>query len=91
MAKRQHQDHNGFDSRVKAVKKEIDCKDVSEICAESWPGKGREAAAKGAWKDWKTSKSHWRTANGKASEYGVGMALGDNGIWYSTIIATWCG
>ena len=91
MARRKYQDHKGFDSRFKVIKKEIDGKDVSEICAESWEGQSQHEAAAGAWKDWKKSRSHWRTANGKASEYGVGMALGKNGIWYSTIIATWCG
>jgi uncharacterized protein YkwD len=91
MARRGHQDHNGFSDRAKEVKAEIDCKDVSEICAESWEGQNQTESASGAWKDWKKSRSHWRTANGKASEYGVGMALGKNGIWYSTIIATWCG
>jgi uncharacterized protein YkwD len=96
MAKREHQDHNGFfnkdgTGRYADVKKVIDCKEVSEICAESWEGQDQEAASKDAWKSWKKSKSHWKTANGKASEYGVGMAKGANGIWYSTIIATWCG
>jgi uncharacterized protein YkwD len=91
MAARQNQDHKGFSERAEEVKKQIDCKEVSEICAESWPGQSMQAAAKGSWKDWRKSRSHWKTANGKASEYGVGMALGKNGIWYSTIIATWCG
>jgi hypothetical protein len=75
MARRQHQDHNGFE--------------VSEICAESWPGQSKEEAAAGCWMDWAQSPSHWRTANGKPILYGVAMSQGSNGIWYVCIIATW--
>lgn len=99
MARRGEQDHDGFEFRYKEIQKVIDCKEVSEICNESWPDQNQQEAAKQAWKDWEKSKSHWRTANGFLRNgrlvipkfYGVGMTLGKNGIWYSTIIATWCG
>ncbi|MHC4300927.1 MAG: spore germination YkwD domain-containing protein [Planctomycetota bacterium] len=85
MARRQHQDHNGFESRARRIM----ANEVSEICAESWPGQSKEEAAAGCWMDWAQSPSHWRTANGKPILYGVAMSQGSNGIWYVCIIATW--
>lgn len=87
MARRQQQDHNGWEHRYRKITWAYN--EVSEICAESWPGQSQSEAAAGCWKDWATSPSHWRTANGKPLLYGVAMSQGRNGIWYVCIIATW--
>lgn len=96
MATRQHQDHNGWERRYHNIHDEFrrgplpkDLGKVSEICAESWPGDTMATAAAGCWKDWKTSPGHWRTASGKPTRFGVGMARGKNGIYYICIIAVW--
>ena len=96
MATRQHQDHNGWERRFHNIHDEFrrspipkTLDNVSEICAESWPGDDAKTAAAGCWKDWKTSPGHWKTASGKPTRFGVAMARGKNGIYYICIIAVW--
>lgn len=55
--------HNGFHNRVlRAVKGKGS--EISEIVARSWSGRTLHEGAAEAWRDWKTSRNHWRTANG---------------------------
>lgn len=92
MARRCRQDHNGWEGgRFYSSMRASGCPEVSEICAESWPGQTLWEASLDAWKCWQQSPSHWRTANGRPTLYGAGIARGRNGVWYSCIVAAWGG
>ncbi len=90
MARRQHQDHQGFAGRAKAAKKATGCNEITEICAESWKWQKDDSPEK-LWVEfvrcWKQSRSHWSVANRKHKYFGAAMAQGKNGVWYGVIIA----
>ncbi len=64
-------------------------REVSEIVARSWPDRTVREGAAEAWRDWKTSRSHWRTANGKPKAYGAALRRDKRGRWVAVIIASW--
>ena len=62
---------------------------VAEIAAESWSDQTHAdgpTLGLDAFKSWNASPGHWRVASTKHRFYGAGMALGADGIWYSTIL-----
>jgi len=63
--------------------------EISEIVARSWPDRTLREGAAEAWKDWKTSRSHWRTANGRPKAYGAALRQDKRGRWVAVIIASW--
>lgn len=89
MARRQHQDHAGFASRAAVVRKATGCREVAEICAESWEWQ-RDDPPEKLWaefvKCWKQSSGHWSVASVKHKWIGMAMARGRNGVFYGVVI-----
>lgn len=80
--------HNGFYNRAFRALKDKGGK-ISEIVSRSWAGQTVCEGGHDAWKSWRTSRAHWRTANGKPKAYGVAMIRDRKGRWVAVIIASW--
>jgi len=89
MARRSHQDHNGWEQRFVRVNATINPREAWEICAESWPGQSLWESSLDAWGCWRQSPGHWSRANSKTYLYGAGIARSSRGIHYTCIIGTW--
>lgn len=80
--------HSGFHKRaIRATQGQSG--EISEIVSRSWPGQSARAGGHDAWKSWKASRAHWRTANGKPKSYGASMIRDHKGRWVAVIIASW--
>jgi hypothetical protein len=78
------QGHQNFSSRAALTMQKFPGAQVSEICAESWPGQSAAEAAGDAYTCWKQSPGHWKECNRKHSVYGYAMAYCEsNKTWYS--------
>jgi len=86
-AKRQHQDHRGFQKRSAILQKKApDTNEWAEVVAESFPGQSMNDAAKEMYKSWESSRRHWRDVNGPCDYYGYSMRRDANGVWYACAI-----
>ena len=88
MAKRELQDHSGFQQRFDKIHRNLGLV-AAEICAESWDWQRNdtpEQLATDAFLSWSQSPGHWSVASKKHRYAGYGMAKGKNGIWYATIL-----
>jgi hypothetical protein len=65
------QGHQNFSSRAALTMQKFPGAQVSEICAESWPGQSAAEAAGDAYTCWKQSPGHWKECNRKHSVYGT--------------------
>lgn len=80
--------HRGFHNRaIRAMQGRGG--EISEIVSRSWAGQSISDGGHDAWKSWKTSRDHWRTANGKPKLYGASMIRDRRGRWVAVIIASW--
>ncbi len=89
MAREQRQGHQDWDRRFQELRQAGFAHPV-EICAESWPWQAEESEEdlwKDAFRSWRHSAGHWRTAGQVQRAYGAGLAQGRNRIWYFCIIA----
>ena len=83
------QGHQGFSDRVAALQLQVGPYQYAEICAESWPEQKDatpEELGVEFFKCWKTSSGHWRVASKPHKYFGVGVAKGRNGVYYSCIL-----
>ncbi len=89
MARDQRQSHDNFDRRYRAARKATGCREIAEICAESWP-RQRNDPPKKLWAEfvrcWKQSPGHWAVASKKHKYVGWCAALGKNGVFYCCVI-----
>lgn len=80
--------HCGFSNRAARARRGR-AGEISEIVSPSWRGQSVREGGHDAWKSWKTSRAHWRTANGKPKLYGASMIRDRKGRWVAVIIASW--
>jgi hypothetical protein len=86
MAAREKQDHSRFNERYDLIKSRLNLS-ATEICAESWVWETKpEEIALSMFKSWEYSPGHWRVASKIHKFYGEGLARGQNGIWYATVL-----
>lgn len=81
--------HQNWGQRFRVLRQRVPGHRFAEICAESWPWEKNDSmklVGKSMFESWRQSPGHWRVASRKHDIYGAGMALGENGIWYSCII-----
>jgi uncharacterized protein YkwD len=83
--------HQGFMARgfFEQALQTVGCSSLAEIAAESWPEQTDADGLKlgmDAFKSWRHSPGHWRTACKEHKFYGAGFACSKSGIWYSTIL-----
>jgi len=80
--------HHGFHNRaIRAMRDQAG--EISEIVSRSWAGQSISDGGHDAWKSWKASRAHWRTANGKPKAYDAALRLDRRGRWVAVIIASW--
>lgn len=80
--------HDGFLNRAKHAM-QGQAGEISEIVSRSWPSQSVHDGGHDAWKSWRASQAHWRTANGKPKSYGASMIRDHKGRWVAVIIASW--
>ena len=88
-ANTQSQGHQGWNARQAELRRILGNLTFAEICAESWDWQKHETMfnlGTEMFRCWRKSPGHWRVASQKHRFFGSGMALGNNGIWYSCII-----
>ena len=85
-----YQGHQGFEKRAAKLLAVFPGRQVAEICAESWPEQEQCSEAE-LWAEavrcWKQSPDHWSVASKRHWRIGAGLAKGENGTWYLTILA----
>lgn len=80
-----NQGHHNWDSRFHRINGKVPGGGLAtEVCAESWPGKGLIAAAIDVVHSWRQSSGHWGAVRRRHQYYGYDMKRGRNGIWYAT-------
>lgn len=84
MARVRVQGHQHFDSRFRRITSRMPDHEISEVCAESWPGESVLEAAIDCVDCWRQSSGHWRGVSARNSFYAYDMRKGQNGIWYAT-------
>lgn len=85
----QCQGHQNWNGRQVEARRLLGNLAFAEICAESWEWQTKDTMynlGMEMFKCWRKSPGHWRVASKKHRFFGVGMAMGQNGIWYSCII-----
>ena len=79
------QGHHNWEARFRQINAKLPKGTIAtEVCAESWPGKGLIAAAIDCVHSWRQSSGHWRAVSGRHAVYAYDMKRGSNGIWYAT-------
>ena len=93
MARRHRPDHHAFlqpgffDSALKAT----GCGSVRESSSQSWPEHANSdgpTLAADVWQSWSYNKTvdPWKIGAVKHKLYGLGMARGSDGIWYTALL-----
>ncbi len=87
MARVERQGHQGWENRVKILRKQFPKDNFSEVCAESWPNQSDDfnILMDEFFKCWKQSKGHWNAIK-RGSFFQLGLAKGKNGVWYCCLI-----
>ena len=84
------QGHQGFEKRAAKLLAMFPGRQVAEICAESWRWQAECSEAE-LWAEavhcWRQSPGHWSVACRRHWRIGAGLAKGNNGVWYATILA----
>lgn len=62
---------------------------LEENAAESWPWNSRVEAATEMFSSWEHSPGHWALCQQRCKFFGISMARGANGIWYSAMLCAW--
>lgn len=84
-ARIRRQGHHSWETRFHRINARLpDGLTASEVCAESWPGKGLLEAALDCVRSWRFSSGHWAAVRASHRCYGYDMQRGSNGIWYAT-------
>ncbi len=79
------QGHQHFATRSRRMARKLPPgTEISEVCAESWPGEHLVEAAVECVRCWRLSSGHWSAVRARQSVYGYDMQRGSNRIWYAT-------
>lgn len=78
------QGHHRVNERFRRIRVLTGARELSEVCAESWPGQGLLESAIECVRCWRLSFGHWEAVRSWWSRYGYDMKRGRNGVWYAT-------